>query len=75
MEYWQLGRTGLRVSEIGFGCGNVGGLIIRSDQGTRIQAVQRAMELGISSFTSTLRHRPAARAVGFGLQGLSVAGL
>ena len=50
MEYRQLGKTGLRISEIGFGCGNVGGLIIRGDHDTRIQAVQRAMDLGISYF-------------------------
>jgi L-galactose dehydrogenase/L-glyceraldehyde 3-phosphate reductase len=50
MEYRILGRTGLRVSEIGFGCGNVGGLIIRGTQGERVEAVKRAVELGINYF-------------------------
>ena len=50
MVYRILGRTGLRVSEIGFGCGNVGGLIIRGTQGERVEAVKRAVELGINYF-------------------------
>jgi aryl-alcohol dehydrogenase-like predicted oxidoreductase len=45
-----LGRTGLRVSALGFGCGNVGGLMIRSTAGERERAVARALELGINYF-------------------------
>jgi aryl-alcohol dehydrogenase-like predicted oxidoreductase len=50
MEYRELGRTGLRVSMLGFGCGNVGGLIIRGAQQDRVRAVARAMEAGINYF-------------------------
>jgi aryl-alcohol dehydrogenase-like predicted oxidoreductase len=50
MEYRDLGRTGLRVSMLGFGCGNVGGLIIRGAHQERVQAVCRAMEAGINYF-------------------------
>ena len=50
MEYRPLGRTGLNVSEIGFGCGNVGGLMIRGEHGDQVKAVARAMELGINYF-------------------------
>jgi len=50
MEYRTLGRTGLRVSSLGFGCGNVGGLIIRGTPAERERAVARAMELGINYF-------------------------
>ena len=50
MEYRPLGRTGLEVSEIGFGCGNVGGLMIRGERSDRIKAVGRAIELGINYF-------------------------
>jgi L-galactose dehydrogenase/L-glyceraldehyde 3-phosphate reductase len=50
MEYRELGRTGLKVSALGFGCGAVGGLIIRADRKTRARAVARAIELGISYF-------------------------
>ena len=50
MNYRPLGNTGLNVSEIGFGCGNVGGLMIRGDHADQVRAVARAMELGINYF-------------------------
>jgi aryl-alcohol dehydrogenase-like predicted oxidoreductase len=50
MEYQSLGRTGLQVSRLGFGCGNVGGLIIRGTPQDRARAVTRAMEAGINYF-------------------------
>jgi aryl-alcohol dehydrogenase-like predicted oxidoreductase len=50
MEYRELGRTGLRVSMLGFGCGNVGGLIIRGTYQDRVRAVARAMEAGTNYF-------------------------
>jgi aryl-alcohol dehydrogenase-like predicted oxidoreductase len=50
MRYRTLGNTGLRVSEIGFGCGNIGGLIIRAPLEERLAAFDRATELGINYF-------------------------
>ena len=50
MDYRPLGVTGLNVSEIGFGCGNVGGLMIRGEHRDQVRAVARAMELGINYF-------------------------
>jgi aryl-alcohol dehydrogenase-like predicted oxidoreductase len=50
MEHRTLGRTGLRVPALGFGCGNVGGLLIRGTQAERERAVARAIELGIDYF-------------------------
>ena len=50
MEYRPLGSTGLNVSEIGFGCGNVGGLMIRGEHSDQVKAAARAMELGINYF-------------------------
>ncbi len=50
MNYRPLGNTGLNVSEIGFGCGNVGGLMIRGNHCEQVKAVARAMELGINYF-------------------------
>jgi aryl-alcohol dehydrogenase-like predicted oxidoreductase len=50
MDYRVLGRTGLGVSVLGFGCGTVGGLMIRSAPADRERAVARAIELGINYF-------------------------
>jgi L-galactose dehydrogenase/L-glyceraldehyde 3-phosphate reductase len=50
MEYRTLGKTGLRVSALGFGCGNVGGLMVRGGPAERERAVARALELGINYF-------------------------
>jgi aryl-alcohol dehydrogenase-like predicted oxidoreductase len=50
MDYRPLGRTGLRVSVLGFGCGDVGGLIVRGTPAERERAVARAVELGINYF-------------------------
>lgn len=50
MRYRTLGRTGQTISEISFGCGNVGGLLIRGDHADQVRAVARAMELGVTYF-------------------------
>ena len=50
MEYRQLGRTGLRVSALGFGCGATGGLLVRGDFGEMVRTVAHAVELGINYF-------------------------
>src|SRR5690242_1521110 len=48
MEYRVLGRTGLQVSALGFGCGDVGGLMVRGAPADRERGVARALELGIN---------------------------
>lgn len=50
MNYRHLGGTGLQVSEVGFGCGNVGGLMIRGKHSDQVKAVERAIELGVNYF-------------------------
>ena len=50
MNHRPLGSTGLSVSEMGFGCGNVGGLMIKGTPGDRVRAVGRAIKLGINYF-------------------------
>jgi aryl-alcohol dehydrogenase-like predicted oxidoreductase len=50
MELRPLGRTGLRVSALGFGCGDVGGLIVKGTASERERAVARAVEAGINYF-------------------------
>jgi aryl-alcohol dehydrogenase-like predicted oxidoreductase len=50
MEYRAFGKTGIKVSVMGFGCGDVGGLIVRGTVQERLEAVQRALDLGITYF-------------------------
>ena len=50
MEYRTLGRTGITISAMGFGCGSVGGLMIRGDHAARVRAAARAIELGVNFF-------------------------
>jgi L-galactose dehydrogenase/L-glyceraldehyde 3-phosphate reductase len=50
MRQRPFGRTGLHVSEVVFGGGNVGGLIIQKDDVTRREAIRRALAGGINWF-------------------------
>src|SRR5499427_10908612 len=50
MESRKLGRTGLDVSALGFGCGAVGGLMVRGSPADQERAVARAIEFGITYF-------------------------
>src|SRR5438105_4651469 len=50
MEPRPLGGTGLTVSALGFGCGAVGGLMVRGDAAEQRQAVSRALDAGITYF-------------------------
>ncbi len=51
METAGLGRTGLRVSRIGFGCAAMGGYDYgAADERASVRAVHRALELGITLF-------------------------
>jgi len=50
MEYRPFGQTGLEVSAVGFGCWELGGRYGYFDEGEVIQAVNRAIDLGINCF-------------------------
>ena len=50
MEFRALGRTGIDVSVLGYGCGDVGGLIVKGTPPERTRAVARAVELGVNYF-------------------------
>jgi L-galactose dehydrogenase/L-glyceraldehyde 3-phosphate reductase len=50
METRTLGRTGLEVSVLGFGCGAVGGLMVRGSPADQERAVARAIDFGINYF-------------------------
>lgn len=50
MEKRKLGRTGLDVSLLTFGCGAVGGLMTKGDPVDQMKAVRRALEIGVNFF-------------------------
>jgi aryl-alcohol dehydrogenase-like predicted oxidoreductase len=50
MEMRTFGRTGLQVSIFGFGCGAVGGLMVRGTPEDQERAVARAVEAGVNYF-------------------------
>ncbi|HJY79801.1 MAG TPA: aldo/keto reductase [Candidatus Binatia bacterium] len=50
MDYRLLGKTGLRLSVLGFGCGSVGGLMVRGEPGEQVRVVARAIAAGVNYF-------------------------
>jgi aryl-alcohol dehydrogenase-like predicted oxidoreductase len=50
MEQRTLGRTGVKLSVLGFGCGAVGGLMVRGAPADQERAVARALDAGINFF-------------------------
>src|SRR6266568_5310497 len=56
MHQRPLGSTGLTVSALGFGCGAVGGLMVRGDPAEQRQAVVRALDAGITYFDTAAQY-------------------
>ena len=50
METRSFGRSGLKVSILGFGCGAVGGLMVRGTESDQERAIARAIDAGITYF-------------------------
>jgi L-galactose dehydrogenase/L-glyceraldehyde 3-phosphate reductase len=48
MKYRTFGRSGIEVSALAFGAGNVGGILIHKDDATKREAVRRALAGGIN---------------------------
>ncbi len=50
MKYRRLGRTGFEVSEVGFGCGRTGGILLNSSEEDQMTAMRSALDGGINWF-------------------------
>jgi aryl-alcohol dehydrogenase-like predicted oxidoreductase len=67
MEYRILGKAGFEVSAIGFGCGNIGGLIVRGERKEINDTVARAIELGINYFDTAPRYGNGESEINLGI--------
>ena len=56
MEMRDFGRTGMNVSVLGFGCGAVGGLMVRGSSADRERAVGKALDAGIDYFDTAVQY-------------------
>jgi aryl-alcohol dehydrogenase-like predicted oxidoreductase len=56
MEMRLFGRTGLQLSVLGFGCGAVGGLMVRGDPLDQERAVARAIAVGVNYFDTAVQY-------------------
>lgn len=53
MRYREMGATGIRVSEIGFGSGDNAGLLVKGEPQEQLRVIERALELGINYFDTS----------------------
>jgi aryl-alcohol dehydrogenase-like predicted oxidoreductase len=56
MEMRNFGRTGMRVSILGFGCGAVDGLMVRGAPADQERAIARAVEVGVNYFDTAVQY-------------------
>jgi len=56
MELRTFGRTGMKVSILGFGCGAVGGLMVRGDPADQERAIGRALDAGVNYFDTAVQY-------------------
>src|SRR5947209_16045196 len=56
MEKRPFGRTGLRLSILGFGCGAVGGLMVRAAPADQERTLARALAAGVNYFDTAVQY-------------------
>src|SRR3954469_23392293 len=50
------GRTGMQLSVLGFGCGAVGGFMVRGDPAEQERTVARAIDAGVNYFDTAVQY-------------------
>jgi aryl-alcohol dehydrogenase-like predicted oxidoreductase len=60
MEMRPFGRSGMRLSLLGFGCGAVGGLMVRGEPRDQERAIARALEAGVNYFDTAVQYGDGA---------------
>jgi aryl-alcohol dehydrogenase-like predicted oxidoreductase len=56
MQLRVFGRSGMQLSVLGFGCGAVGGLMVRGDHADQERTVARALEAGVNYFDTAVQY-------------------
>ena len=56
MEMRVYGRTGMQLSILGFGCGAVGGLMVRGAPADQERAIARALDAGVNYFDTAVQY-------------------
>jgi len=56
MELRVFGRTGMQLSVLGFGCGAVGGFMVRGDPAEQERTVARALAAGVNYFDTAVQY-------------------
>jgi L-galactose dehydrogenase/L-glyceraldehyde 3-phosphate reductase len=56
MEMRVFGRTGMQLSVLGFGCGAVGGLMVRGDPLDQERTIARALAAGVNYFDTAVQY-------------------
>src|SRR3978361_1771600 len=56
MQMRTFGRTGMQLSLLGFGCGAVGGFMVRGDPAEQERTVARALAAGVNYFDTAVQY-------------------
>src|SRR5437870_10084821 len=56
MQLRVFGRTGMQLSVLGFGCGAVGGLMVRGDAADQERTIARAIAAGVNYFDTAVQY-------------------
>jgi aryl-alcohol dehydrogenase-like predicted oxidoreductase len=56
MQLRTFGRTGMQLSVLGFGCGAVGGIMVRGDPADQERTVARALGAGVNYFDTAVQY-------------------
>lgn len=56
MQLRNFGRTGMQLSILGFGCGAVGGFMVRGDPAEQERTVAHALEAGVNYFDTAVQY-------------------
>jgi aryl-alcohol dehydrogenase-like predicted oxidoreductase len=56
MQLRIFGRTGMQLSALGFGCGAVGGLMVRGDPADQERTIARAIAAGVNYFDTAVQY-------------------